>query len=75
MRQKHCAIRPHVPAGLGFRQGQAEIEAKEKDAGPSLWFNGRDITKPPSPLGAADTEPVVVETVPDDGAVIGASSS
>src|ERR1700686_1149474 len=22
MRQKHCAIRPHVPAGLGFRQGQ-----------------------------------------------------
>ena len=23
MRQKHCAIRPHAPAGLGFRQGQA----------------------------------------------------
>jgi hypothetical protein len=23
IRQKHCAIRPHVPAGLGFRQGQA----------------------------------------------------
>src|SRR5262245_55467991 len=22
MTQKHCAIRPHVPAGLGFRQGQ-----------------------------------------------------
>jgi hypothetical protein len=23
MTQKHCAIRPQVPAGLGFRQGQA----------------------------------------------------
>ena len=22
IRQKHCAIRPHLPAGLGFRQGQ-----------------------------------------------------
>ncbi|MET4518847.1 multidrug resistance efflux pump [Bradyrhizobium sp. I1.7.5] len=27
MRQKHCAIRPHVPAGLGFRQGQAYDQA------------------------------------------------
>jgi hypothetical protein len=23
LRQKHCAIRPHVPAGLGFRRGQS----------------------------------------------------
>lgn len=28
MRQKHCAIRPHVPAGLGFRQGQAKRKKK-----------------------------------------------
>src|SRR3979409_347857 len=25
MRQKHCAIRPHVPAGVGFRQGQVAV--------------------------------------------------
>src|SRR5260370_38207394 len=25
MTQKHCAIRPHVPAGLGFRQGQVRF--------------------------------------------------
>ena len=28
MGQKHCAIRPHAPAGLGFRQGQADREAE-----------------------------------------------
>jgi hypothetical protein len=53
----------------------AEIEAKAK-VGPSLWLNGRDITKPPSPNppGAADAEPVSVETVPVDEAAVGAPS-
>jgi len=31
MRQKHCAIRPHIPAGLGFRQGQAESRVLLQD--------------------------------------------
>src|SRR5258708_37581389 len=29
--QKHCAIRPHLPAELGFRQGQPE--AAERTSG------------------------------------------
>jgi hypothetical protein len=34
MTQKHCAIRPHIPAGLGFRKGQvAETLAAEHDSG------------------------------------------
>jgi hypothetical protein len=34
MTQKHCAIRPHVAAGLGFRQGQAiKPPAKETKDG------------------------------------------
>jgi hypothetical protein len=54
----------------------AEIGAKEKDAGPSLWFNGRDIAKLPSPnlLSAPNAEPVSLETVPVDEAILGAPS-
>src|SRR3981189_1471105 len=33
MRQKHCAIRPHVPAGLGFRQGQVSAAEPDDDEG------------------------------------------
>jgi site-specific DNA recombinase len=32
MTQKHCAIRPHVPAGLGFRQREMHHGSK--------WFKG-----------------------------------
>jgi len=65
MRQKHCAIRPHVPAGLGFRQGPvletlATVGYKElKKAGVFLvpGFAKFVVIKKPATKARAGTNP------------------
>jgi NAD(P)-dependent dehydrogenase (short-subunit alcohol dehydrogenase family) len=41
MRQKHCAIRPHAPAGLGFRQGQPDGDTAKIDR--QVWDKLFDV--------------------------------
>jgi hypothetical protein len=38
--KKHCAVRPHLPAELGFRQGQEGQLAADTD--PNVW-SGRAL--------------------------------
>jgi len=59
IRQKHCAIRPHLPAGLGFRQGhqyQTEVETWRHLQSRNYEFTMKRLREPVETDAAVDLD-------------------